>query len=149
MDTTEQLGGTYFFRGLSNLTAGELFFYIFLEEAQKQLGVGDIVALALFILGLPVRSTRGKPVGATKGTSVLSENLRRWINIEVGMRLPTLTNGSVKRLKFSYVANLGAFAGRWIPVLGIIYIMNDVATIAWKTTTIYNAIANKEDRLWS
>lgn len=38
MDTTEQLDGTYFYKGLTNLSAGELFFFVFLEEAQKQPG---------------------------------------------------------------------------------------------------------------
>lgn len=106
---------------MHNLTAEELFFWVFLEEAQKQLGVNDVIALALFILGQPIKSTRAKPRGATKGTSILSENLRRWINIETRMQLPTLTNGSIRRRKFSYVTNLGAFAGRWIPILGITF----------------------------
>lgn len=29
MDTVEELKGTYFFNGIINLNAGELFFYIF------------------------------------------------------------------------------------------------------------------------
>lgn len=149
MDTTEQLNGTYFYKGMHNLTAGELFFWVFLEEAQKQLGVNDVIALALFILGQPIKSTRAKPRGATKGTSILSENLRRWINIETRMQLPTLTNGSIRRRKFSYVTNLGAFAGRWIPILGITFLLNDVATIGWKATTTYNHIARKEDKFWN
>lgn len=49
MDTTEQLNGTYFFDGMSNLSAGELAFWIVVDEAQKQLGVEDIFALALII----------------------------------------------------------------------------------------------------
>lgn len=148
MDTTEQLNGTYFYKGLHNLSAGELFFWVFLDEAQRQLNVDDVIALALFILGQPTKTTRGKPAGATKGTSFLSQNLRRWINIEVGMQLPTLTNGSIKRRKFSYVTNLGAFTGRWIPILGIMFIMNDVMTIAWRATNTFNRIASEEDKLW-
>ncbi|MBH1932305.1 hypothetical protein PJX95_14965 [Serratia rubidaea] len=148
MDTVEELHGTYFYKGMYNLNAGELFFWIFVEEAQKQLRVSDIVVLALIILGQPFKGTRRKPGNTTKGTSILSENLRRWINIETGKQLPTLTNGSIKRLKFSYVTNLGAFVGRWIPLLGIVFIANDVSTIAWKTTTTYNLIARKEDKLW-
>ena len=147
MDTIEELGGTYFYKEMFNLSAGELFFFIFLDEAQKQLGVGDIVNLALIILGQPTQMTRAKPAGTTKGTSILSANLRVWLNIRVP-RLPTLTTGSIKRLKFSYVNNLGAFAGRWIPILGIGFILNDVTQIAWKTTHNYNLIARKEDRLW-
>nr|WP_310617193.1 hypothetical protein [Pantoea cypripedii] len=147
MDTTEQLNGTYFYKGLTNLTAGELFFFVFLEEAQKQLGAGDVVALALIILGQPTQSTRGKPAGATPGTSILSENLRRWLKFRVN-RWPTLTNESIRHLRFSYVTNLGAFAGRWIPILGIAFVMNDVARIGFNTLNTYNQIAREGDRIW-
>ncbi|KTS18719.1 membrane protein [Pantoea dispersa] len=147
MDTTEQLNGTYFYKGLTNLTPGELFFFVFLEEAQKQLGAEDVVALALIILGQPTQSTRGKPAGATPGTSILSENLRRWLKFRVN-RWPTLTNESIRHLRFSYVTNLGAFAGRWIPILGIAFVMNDVARIGFNTLNSYNRIARKEDQLW-
>lgn len=41
MDTIEQLNGTYFYKGLHNLSAGELFFWVFLDEAQRQLNVDD------------------------------------------------------------------------------------------------------------
>jgi len=147
MDTVEELKGTYFFNGMINLNAGELFSYVFLEEAQKKLGAEDIIALALIILGQPLQTTRAKPAGATKGTSVLSANLRIWLKIKVN-RWPTLTTESIKKMRFSYVNNLGAFAGRWIPVLGIGFIMNDVTQIAWKTTQRYNLIAKEGDRLW-
>ncbi|WP_313689979.1 STM2901 family protein [Pantoea sp.] len=147
MDTTEQLDGTYFYKGLTNLSAGELFFFVFLEEAQKQLGAGDVLALALIILGQPTQSTRGKPAGATPGTSILSENLRRWLKYRVN-RWPTLTNESIRNLRFSYVTNLGAFAGRWIPILSIAFVMNDVAWIGFNSLNTYNRIAREEDRIW-
>ena len=147
MDTVEELGNTYFYKGMFNLTAGELFFFIFLEEAQKQLGVKDVAVLALIILGQPTQNTRGKPDNTTKGTSILSENLRGWLKIRVS-RWPTLTTESIKRLKFSYVNNLGAFVGRWIPILGIVFIMNDVMQIAWKATRNFNLIAREGDKLW-
>ncbi|WP_029686133.1 STM2901 family protein [Tatumella saanichensis] len=147
MDTVEELNGTYFYKGLTNLTPGELFFFIFLEEAQKRLGASDIMALALIILGQPTQSTRGKPVGATLGTSILSENLRRWLKFRVN-RWPTLTNESIKNLRFSYVNNLGAFTGRWIPILGIAFVMNDVLQIGFRTVSAYNRIARKDDRIW-
>ena len=147
MDTVEELNGTYFYKGLINLTPGELFFFVFLDEAQKQLGTGDIVALALIILGQPTQSTRAKPAGATPGTSILSENLRRWLKFRVN-RWPTLTNESIRHLRFSYVTNLGAFAGRWIPILGIAFVMNDVMRIGFNTLNTYNLIARKDDRIW-
>jgi len=148
MDTTEQLKGTYFYKGFHNLSAGELFFWIFLEEAQKQLGVKDIATLALVIIGQPHLITRTKPGGTTDGTSILSRNLRQWLNVRVS-RWPTLTNESIKHLRFSYVNNLGAFVGRWVPMLGIAYIMNDVIQISWKATRSYNTIARGDDKLWN
>lgn len=148
MDTIEQLNGTYFFNGLSNLSAGELLFWFFLDEAGQQLGVDDLATLALVILGQPMKATRAKPLGATPGTSYLSYHLREWLKFKVD-NWPTLTTGSIKRLKFSYVTNLGAFVGRWIPILGIVILAYDVTAIAYKATTRFNLIARKEDRLWS
>lgn len=146
MDTTEQVSG-YYFSGLSNLPAGELFFWVFLDETGKHIGVTDFASLALIILGQPSKVTRAKPFGATPGTSTLSYHLRQWLNIEV-KHWPTLTNGSIRRLKFAYVTNLGAFVGRWIPILGWVILAEDIATIACKATNRYNTIAREEDRLW-
>ncbi|CNI61888.1 STM2901 family protein [Yersinia bercovieri] len=147
MDTVEELNGTYFFNGLSNLTSGELFFWVFLDETGKQIGVSDYFTLALIILGQPSIDTRGKPIGATPGTSPLSYHLRQLLKVKIN-NWPTLTSGSISRLKFSYVNNLGAFVGRWIPILGLVIMANDVATIAWKTTSRFNTIARGSDRLW-
>ncbi|PKH26623.1 hypothetical protein CIG19_02175 [Enterobacterales bacterium CwR94] len=148
MDTVEELNGTYFFNGLSNLSATELYFWVLLDESAKHLGVDDLVTLALIILGQPIKGTRAKPIGATKGTSYLSSYLRKWIRIEV-KSWPTLTTGSIKRRKFTYVNNLGAFVGRWIPILGIMILAYDVSAISYKTTARYNLIARGNDKLWS
>ena len=148
MDTTEELNGTYFFNGLSNLSASELYFWILLDEASKKLGVDDLMTLALVILGQPLKKTRGKPIAATPGTSYISYYLRQWIRVEV-KNWPTLTTGSIKRRRFSYVNNLGAFIGRWIPILGIIILASDVSVISYKTTARYNLIARGNDKLWS
>lgn len=52
MDTTEQLNGTYFYGGLPNLTAGELFFWIFLDKVDEHfLGIKNITAVACILLG--------------------------------------------------------------------------------------------------
>ncbi|HEE0118870.1 TPA: hypothetical protein R6W50_001552 [Citrobacter gillenii] len=147
MDTVEELNGTYFYRGYSNLSAGELLFWIFLDEASEQFGVKDFLTVGLILLGQPEVATRGKPTGATPGTSILSSQLRYYLNIET-RRLPTLTTGSIRRLKFAYVTNLGAFVGRWIPILGIFVIAADVSTIAYKATSKYNTIARGKDKLW-
>ena len=39
MDTVEELNETYFYRGYSNLSAGELLFWVFLDQASEQFGV--------------------------------------------------------------------------------------------------------------
>lgn len=149
MDTVEELGGTYFYAGVSNISTGELFFWIFLDEINKQLGIKDIASISLILLGLPTESTRTKPIGATQGTSVLSKWSRRVLNINTGMRLATLTSGSIQRRKFSYTKNLGVFVGRWIPFVGVVILASDVATIAWKATNKYNTIARGDDKLWN
>lgn len=148
MDTVEELHGTYFFNGLSSLSAPELYFWIFLDEAAKQLGVDDLITLALIILGQPIIDTRAKPIGATKGTSYLSYYLRQRLRVKV-QNWPTLTTGSIKRRQFSYVSNLGAFVGRWIPLLGIVILTYDVSIISYKATTRYNRIARGNDKLWN
>ncbi|KGT95089.1 membrane protein [Erwinia typographi] len=147
MDTVEELNGTYFYKGYSNLSAGELLFWIFLDETSEQFDVTDFLTVGLILLGQPTIDTRGKPNKATLGTSPLSSELRHYLNVET-RRLPTLTTGSLKRLKFSYVTNLGAFVGRWIPILGIFVIAADVSTIAYKATNRYNTIARGNDKLW-
>ncbi len=118
MDTVEKLGGTYFYKESYNLSAGELFFWVFLDFVDEQLGVSDIVAAASIILGQPIRPTKGKFAGATKGTSIASVASRRYLNIELPFHLPTFTNASIRRLKPKFVNNLGAFVGRAVPVLG-------------------------------
>lgn len=148
MDTVEELNGTYFYKGISNLSAGELFFWIFLDAVNEQFGTTDIVAAACIILGQPTRPTRGKFAGATKGTSVASETARRYLNIELPFRLPTFTNASLKTLKPKFVTNLGAFVGRTVPVLGWLIIASDVTSISLKATINYNRIARGNDKIW-
>ncbi|MEI2266764.1 STM2901 family protein [Erwinia sp. CGal63] len=148
MDTIEELNGTYFYKGIYNLSAGELFFWVFLDAVHEQLNVSDLLAAACIVLGQPERPTRGKPAGTTKGTSIASEMSRRYLNIELPFRLPSLTNASARNLKFKYVNNLGAFVGRAIPVLGWFITGSDVVTIAFKATKNYNRIARGNDKLW-
>ncbi|ECF2500850.1 hypothetical protein E1911_24445 [Salmonella enterica subsp. enterica serovar Virchow] len=147
MDTVEELNGTYFYRGFANLSAGELLFWVFLDETSEQFGVNDYMTLGLILLGQPTIATRDKSIGATAGTSPLSSQLRHWLNIET-RRLPPLTTGSIRRLKFAYVTNLGAFVGRWIPILGIVIMAYDVTEISYKVTIKYNTIARGKDKLW-
>lgn len=52
MDTTEELNGTYFYHGQSNLSAGELFDVIFIEQFCDELGIG-IESGAAILAGQP------------------------------------------------------------------------------------------------
>lgn len=52
MDTTEEINGTYFYRGHSNVTPGELLEIIFLEEFCMELGI-DAVSGAAILGGQP------------------------------------------------------------------------------------------------
>lgn len=147
MDTVEQLNGTYFYKGVRNISAGELFFWIFLETVDEQFGgIDDLVAVSSLILGFPILKTRTKPGIATPGTSIASKLSRQYLDIHLPRRLPTITNASVKTLKPMMVNNLGAFVGRSVPVIG--WVIKDVAQITFKTVSIYNKIAREEDRVW-
>lgn len=149
MDTVEELNQTYFYKGVCNISAGELFFWIFLDKVDEQFGgVTDIVTMSCIILGLPLLETRGKPYGTTAGTSIASKYLRQVLDVELPVRLATITNASVRTLKPKYVTNLGAFVGRWIPVVGWVILAGDLAQIVYKTVSTYNTIAREDDRLW-
>ncbi|EFE95648.1 hypothetical protein HMPREF0758_2850 [Serratia odorifera DSM 4582] len=76
MDTVEELGGKYFFNGMS-LDKDELLLWLILDEFQKQFsGMVDLLAIASMLVSLPVIPVKGK-IGkvsgkGTSGTSPLS-----------------------------------------------------------------------------
>ncbi len=39
MDTVEELNGTYFYKGMINLSAPELLFWVMIDAIEEQLGV--------------------------------------------------------------------------------------------------------------
>ncbi len=151
MDTVEELNGTYFYKGMINLSAPELLFWVMIDAVEEQLGVQDMVAVASLILGGNYISVPGKPLTATKSTSPASlffrKNLRYIFKSRV---LPTLTQKSfsLRGIKIFWVNNLGAFVGRAVPVVGWVILANDVAQISIKTATRYNNIARMDDQLW-
>lgn len=149
MDTVEELNGTYFYKGISNISSGELFFWILLDEIEEQMGgIGDLSTMALIILGQPIVGTRRKFRTATEGTSVASIYARRYLDVELPFRLPTITNASLRYLKPMWVNNLGKFVGRTVPVVGWVLLANDVETIVYKSTSHYNKIARGDDKIW-
>lgn len=72
MDTIEESGGTYFYRGNSNVTPQELFLLIFAEGLANHLGV-TIETAATILAGQPLIPKR-KVLGASGSrTSVASK----------------------------------------------------------------------------
>ncbi|QPS22100.1 STM2901 family protein [Serratia plymuthica] len=149
MDTVEELNGTYFFDGMIGLSAGELAFWIIVDEAQKELGTQDVVALALLIGGYPFIPVTGKldVRRATAGTSPLSYAARHMIRYKMKKPLKTLTWENMLRGKWSPTRSLGAFVGRWVPWIGVVITMYDLWTISSRSLRRYNLIAKKGDRL--
>lgn len=92
--------------------------------------------------------TRAKPWGTTAGTSIASKYLRQYLNVNLPIRLPTLTEASLNTLKPSMTKNLGAFVGRGLPVIGWVILASDVSQIVYKTVRDYNIIAHEKDRIW-
>ena len=151
MDTVEELNGTYFFDGISNLSPQELLFWVMIDEAQKQLGIKDIVGFASIILGNNIIDIPGKPITATRGTSPASLFFRKHLSYKFRTRiLPTLTKKSftLRGIKIFWVNNLGAFAGRAVPVLGWSIMAADVAIISFNTVNRFNTIVRSEDKIW-
>lgn len=101
MDTIEQQTG-YYFKGMWNLSPGELAFWILVDEAEQQFNGIDIFAFATIVGGLNIIHVPGKPNTATSGTSILSLSLRRMISYRLDRRWrsptwKTLINGQWAR----------------------------------------------------
>lgn len=152
MDTTEELGQTYFYAGRPNLSAGELFFMIFCEQVAVQLGVRDFSAIVAVLSGTNVLPTRTKPGGAVRGTSLASRAARRAFGDATfpwGIKLPSFVGGyPPSTLRIRMVARIGTFTGRAIPVVGWVILASDVSQIAYHSVLEYNRIARGEDKLW-
>jgi hypothetical protein len=151
MDTVEEIGGTYFYNGMINLSAGELFFWIMVDETMKHFGIDDALAMSMILLGRNDQDTRRKPSGAIKGTSLSSIYSRRIFKktkIPMGISLPTIIGGPIQGLKIRFIRNLGTFIGRTIPVLGWAILICDVSTISYNTVRRYNQMARGEDKLY-
>lgn len=149
MDTTEQLNGTYFFDGMSNLSAGELAFWIVVDEAQKQLGVADIFALALIIGGIPMIPTRTKidAAKATKGTSPLSWTMRNIIKHKLETRWRSPTWKTMLNGQWAKTNSLGGLIGRWLPWIGVAITAYDLTTITYNSIRRFNLIVKPEHRV--
>ena len=154
MDTVEELNGTYFYAGKSNLKVNELFFMIFCEKFVQQfgLGVADFSAVVALLAGRNDQPTRTKPRDAIDGTSRLSKASRRVFGnakFPYGIRLPTFIGGYTPwTMKPRMVSKVGTFVGRTIPVAGGVILASYVSQISYKTVRDYNKIARGNDKLW-
>lgn len=144
MDTTEELNGTYFYHGQSNLSAGELFDVIFLEQFCDELGIG-IESGAAILAGQPWLKTRQKPRDAQVGTSVVSKYARillRDARVPFGIRIPTPVG-----VRIQPTTKLAAVIARYVPWLGWPGLVNSIYQVSRKTQNKYNLIARPKDRI--
>ncbi len=144
MDTTEELNGTYYYRGHTNLFKAELLNVIFLEEFRTELGI-DSVSGAAILSGQPWLGTRGKPKGATLGTSVISKYARiilRDARVPFGIQIPTPVG--VRMQKSNKIA---AVIARWVPWLGWASLSMSLYRVTTRTQEKYNLIARPKDRI--
>jgi len=143
------MNNTYDFGTHRDLTPMELFFLVFIDETCKELGVDDVAAVVAIVTGQNWMPTRAKPFGTTPGTSVASILSRKYLDYDLKKKiLPTLTNASVKRLKFILVRNIGVFVGRAVPVVGWVIAANNVTTISIRSVSRYNALVKPEDKVF-
>ncbi|UDJ86334.1 hypothetical protein IRM71_02845 [Erwinia amylovora] len=154
MDTTEQING-YFYGGFSNLSPGELFFWIAVDTTAEHF-VGpvssptNLAAAALLLAGDNNIYVPGKLGGATFGTSRASLWARKYIkDFTLPRPIPTLVGGpNPFKVKVRTTNNLAAAIGRMVPVVGWAIVASDISLIIWKTMNKYNRIAKEEDKVW-
>lgn len=120
MDTTEELNGTYFYHGHTNVTPGELFDLIFIEQLADALGM-TTEAVCMIIIGQPFIPVSGKLSAKTNtpGTSVASIVSRKLLGdarFPFGIRL-SAPMGKLSKLKMVPTPKIATFLGRWIPLL--------------------------------
>lgn len=148
MDSVEELNGTYFYDGSSNLSAGELFFWIMIDETLDHFGIADVAAVTAIYLGSNSVTVAGKLAGATPGTSVASIYSRSLFRGRMmPVRLPTWI-GYPPHAKRIMTQRLGTFVGRTIPLVGWVVLAGDVTVISYKALNKYNTLVHPSDRIW-
>lgn len=150
MDTTEEINGTYWYHGHANVTAGELFDLIFIEQLADSLGIST-EATALVLLGQPFIPVKGKLSVATNtpGTSVASilcRQLLRGARFPFGLRLKA-PMGKFSKLKMVPTNQIATFIGRWIPFVGHAQLLVMLFVVTRNTRNKYNLIARPKDRI--
>ncbi|HEI9781958.1 TPA: hypothetical protein SLN38_001365 [Serratia marcescens] len=149
MDTVEELNGTYFYKGYSNLTPQQLFWLVWVDAFSQHASL-EISSSAMILSGYPVLPTRGKPIGTTKGTSVASVVSRKLlpdVRLPPGVVIPTLVGRSLKDLHVSYTNKVRTAVGRNIPWIGYAMAAYTVHTISRDVKETYNRIVRPEHKI--
>ncbi|RJT37441.1 STM2901 family protein [Rahnella woolbedingensis] len=144
MDTTETLGGTYFYHGHDNVTKDELLWLIFIESLADHTGMA-VETAATIIAGQPIIPKRQVLGSKGKRTSIASKMARRIFNnarFPNGIRLETLVLGEVR-----HTNKIGAAVGRAFPYLGYAQAVILIIQVSKDTRNKYNLIARPEHRI--
>lgn len=134
---------TYSYNGKLRLSPPQLYAEIFIDQGLKQFGVTSVIGLSAVIVGAPILPTKGKPTGATWGTSISSKYLSGWQRT-VKTPLPMITGypkfvgGNGVRVMTTKV--VGRFWGRTIPILGWGLLTYDLGMTVYNTQTEYDRI---------
>lgn len=150
MDTTEEINGTYWYHGHANLTAGELFDLIFIEQLADSLGI-TTEAATLVLIGQPLIPVKGKLSAGTNtpGTSVASVLCRRLLRqarFPFGLRLH-VPMGKLSKLKMVPTNQIATYIGRWIPFIGHAQLIAMLFVVSKHTREKYNLIVRLKDRI--
>jgi len=143
MDTTEELNGTYFYQGLDNVTAEELFWLIFAEAFARHEGI-TIESAAMIISGWPLIPKNKRLGKSTWGTSIASHVSRK---IFRDMRFSHPVETPVGFMKTRMTSKVGTAVGRYAPYVGYIQAIVIFGIVAKETRLNYNLIARPEHRI--
>ncbi len=150
MDTTEETNGTYYYHGHANVTPGELFDLIFIEQLADGLEM-TTEAVSMILIGQPYIPVSGKLSRETNtpGTSVASIVSRKLLGdarFPFGLR-PSAPMGKLSKLKMVPTTKIATFIGRWIPFVGYAELIITVQLVSKRTRDKYNLIARPSDRI--
>ena len=150
MDTTEERNGTYFYHGHTNVTPGELFDLIFIEQLADALGI-TTESVSMVLIGQPFIPVSGKLSAETNtsGTSVASIISRRLLGdarFPFGLR-PHAPMGKLSKLKMVPSNKIATFIGRWVPFVGYAQLIITMKLVAERTREKYNVIARPVDHI--
>lgn len=144
MDTTEELGGTYFYHGNANVSKEELFWLIFAESLADHLGVSVETAATILAgqLILKKRVVLGSKVSRTSIASKLARRIFKNAHFPYGIQFSTIVKGRTR-----VTSKIGAVVGRAVPFIGYAQAIIIVSLVAKDTREKYNLISRPEHRI--